>query len=391
MLYLTLALAAAGAQGTGANPGATLIDRTRADRVAPRPVVRKDDPDPTATAVMVEAPDVTIAGVRFAGADAPAPVARAARKFLGRKATKQTLTELAAALAAAYRRTEVALYTVAIPGQDFARGVVTIALIEGRIAGVDFGAPAGPQLRARLTPLTQETPLTRATFERQLLLARAIPGLTLGTDVTDPAGNGALRLRATPQQKRHKLTAGYTSRGVDLLGAGQLTATAELYGAFVDGDQLAANLATAPDFKRYRLATAGYGAPIGADGLTAGLSGAYLETCPRGRTGKGIAKQVAATVSYPLIRGFKRNADVTFSLDGIDNKDATIAGIVAREQSRAARLSGSYASNGARRSWSLAATVSRGLDWLGATSIDLRQTSPSSARRRRSRNGSASG
>jgi hemolysin activation/secretion protein len=371
MLNLTLALAVASAQGVGANPGATLIDRTRTDRVAPQPMVRKTKaPATAATAVMTQAPDVTIAGVRFTGAEAPARVAGAARRFLGRKATSATLTELAAALAAAYRKTEVALYTVAIPGQDFAGGVVTVALIEGRIAGVDFGAPAGPQLRARLTPLTQETPLTRATFERQLLLARAIPGLTLGTDLTDPAGDGALRLKVTPQQKRHKFTTGYTSRGVDLLGAGQLTATGEVYGAFVNGDQLSANLAAAPDLKRYRLATAGYAAPVGTNGAALGLSGAYLETRPRRRTGKGIAKQVAATFNYPVLRSFTRTADLTASLDGIDNKDATIAGIVAREQSRAARLSASYAVNGERRSWSVAATGSRGLGWLGATSPD---------------------
>lgn len=369
MFVASIALAAA----VQASPGATLIDRTRTDRA--RPVTPRAPPAPVApiaVAVPADAPGVTIRGIRFTGTDAPAPVARAGRRFLGRPASRETLGELAAALSAAYGDSDVALYTVAIPAQDFAQGVVEVRLIEGRIAGVDFAAPAGPLLRRRLTPLVEERPLRRATFERQLTLARAIPGLTLATDLTDPAGDGALRLVATPRQKRSKLTTGYTSRGVNLLGAGQMTATAEGYGTLVDGDQVTAALAAAPDFKRFRLATAGYSAPVGASGLTAGLSGAYLETRPRGRTGKGIAKQVAATLSYPLIRSFTRSADVALSVDGLDSDDATIAGVLAQERSRAVRLAGSYAKAGARRSWSGSLAVSRGLDMLGARSPNSR-------------------
>lgn len=354
------------AQALPPSPGATLIDRTRTDRAPLRPAQTAKQSQPAPTSVIADAPDVTIRGIRFAGARAPAPVAKAGRAFLGRKAARQTLAELAAALAAAYRKSEVALYTVAIPAQKFANGVVVVRLIEGRIAGVDFTKPAGPLLRARLLPLTQETPLTRATFERQLTLARAIPGLTLDTGVSDPAGTGALRLAVTPTQKRHKITAGYTSRGVDLLGAGQLNLTGEAYGALIDGDLTSVVLAAAPDLKRYRLATAGYAAPVGASGLTAGLSGAYLETRPRGRTGKGTAKQLAATLSYPLVRSFTRSADVSLSVDGLDSDDATIASVIASEHSRAARLAASYSAAGERRSWSAAATVSRGLGIFSA-------------------------
>lgn len=360
----------AAALAAQASPGATLIDRTRADR--PRVEPTRPAPvqaDPAAT-IAADAPNVTITGIRFTGTDAPAPVAATARKFLGRKASRQTLGELAAALAAAYTKSEVALYTVAIPGQDFAGGTVTVQLVEGRIAGIDFGAPAGPLLRARLTPLTEETPLTRATFERQLTLARAIPGLTLATDLIDPGGTGALRLKATPQQKRHKLTAAFTNRAVDLLGSGQANLAGELYGALTDGDQLSAGLAASPDLRRFLLATAGYGAPLGASGLTAGLNGAYLETRPRGRTGKGTARQLAASLSYPLIRTFTSAGDVSLSLDGLNSDHATIAGVVASERSRALRLAAGYAKAAPKRSWSVATAITRGLGLAGARSPD---------------------
>lgn len=370
IVTITLATALAAQSSAQASPGATLIDRTRADRPRAQPTApAAARPDP-ATAVAVDAPDMVITGVRFVGTRAPARVAAAARPYLGRHASRQTLGELAAALAAAYAKSEVALYTVAIPGQNFARGIVTVRLVEGRIAGVDFGAPAGPQLRARLTPLTTETPLTRATFERQLTLARAIPGLTLATDLTDPRGTGALRLAATPKQKRRKLTAGYSSRGVDLLGAGQLDLAAEIYGVLNDGDQVTGGLSAAPDLKRYRLATAGYSTPVGSSGLTAGLSGAYLETRPKGRTGKGTAKQLAGSLSYPVVRTFTSAGDVSLSLDGLDSDDAAIAGVVAQEHSRALRLAAGYSKSNAKRFWSVAAAVSRGLGVLNARSAD---------------------
>lgn len=367
VLSAIVAAGTAAAQPPGqANPGATLIDRTRADRVkaqAPLPAARID---PSA-AIAADAPDVTITGIRFTGSKAPPRVADAGRRFLGQRASRQMLGELAAALAAAYGKSDVALYTVAVPEQKFAGGVVRIHLIEGRIAGIDFGAPAGRQLRERLTPLTTETPLSRATFERSLTLARAIPGLTLDTDLTDPRGTGALRLKATPKQKRTRLNAGYSSRGVELLGAGQLDVSGDRYGTLTDGDVLSVSAAASPDFDRFRLLTAGYSAPIGSSGLTAGLSGAYLETRPRGRMGKGMAKQVAATIVHPVVRSFTSAGDVSLSLDGLDNDDATIAGVLTRERSRAVRLAGGYTKALPKRSFSVAASLSRGLGWLGAT------------------------
>lgn len=363
---MTIWLALLAAQ---AAPGATLIDRTRADRASPALRPKVGTPAAVAEPVAVDAPTVTITRIRFTGRDAPVPVARAARPFVGRKASRQTLGELAAALAEGYRHSAVALYTIAIPAQDFADGVVAVRLVEGRVAAVDFGAPAGPLLRARLTPLTTQTPLTQARLERQLTLARAIPGLTLTTDLADPDHDGALRLTATPVQQDHRLTAGFSSRGVELLGGGQLDLAAEGYGVLADGDLLSAKLSAAPDLKRYRLAQAGYVVPVGASGLALSANGAYLQTRPRRSVGAGTAKQVALAASYPLIRSFTRAADVSLSVDGIDSDDATIANVIASERTRAARLAAGYSVASDRRSLALSVAASRGLAILGARAL----------------------
>lgn len=365
MAPLIAALVAAAAQ---TSPGAILIDRQRGDRVQPATPSR---PAPRAAAATVggDAPTTPIIGIRFIGAKAPAAVAAAAQPFLHRTASRQTLTALAAALSAAYAGAPVALYSVAIPEQDFAGGVVVVSLTEGRIATAQLkGSRAGahPLLRRRLIPLTQETPLSRTTWERQLSLAQAIPGMTVTTELTDPDATGALVLTATPKQKRTRITAGFSNRGVDLLGDGQWDGTATLYGAGIDGDQLSLSASAAADLKAYRYLAGSYSAPVGADGLTAAGSFGYLETRPRGFPLTGRARQAAVSLSYPLIRGFRRSADLSLSADGLNSDNASFGNIVADERTRAVRLAGSIADSRAQRDLSFAAALSHGVDGLGA-------------------------
>lgn len=365
MAILLAALAAATAQ---TSPGAILIDRQRIDRAQPATPARAAPRTTTAT-IGADAPTTPIVGIRFVGAKAPASVAAAARPFLKRMASRQTLGELAAALSAAYADAPVALYSVAIPEQDFAGGVVVVGLTEGRIATARLAgsAPgAHPLLRRRLAPLTQEAPLSRATWERQQSLVQAIPGLTVTSDLTDPEATGALVLTATPKQKRTRITAGFSNRGVDLLGAGQWDAAATLYGAAVDGDQLSLSASAAADLRAYRYVSAGYSAPVGADGLTASGSLGYLETRPRGYPVTGHARQAAASLAYPLVRSFHRSADISLGVDGLNSDNAAFGNIVADERTRAARLAASMADSRTRRELSFAAAVSHGIDGLGA-------------------------
>lgn len=351
-----------------ARPGATIIDRTRADRPAPlraKPATRVAPPRPL---VAAENASVAITGIRFDGAQAPAQVAAAARGFLGQPATHDTLTRLAAALSESYGASDVALYTVAIPAQDFAGGVVIVSLTEGRIAkaAIKGDAARHPLLRARLAPLLAEAPLSRATFERQLTLIQATPGLTIDTDFQDPQASGALTLTVTPRQRRRKVSVGFSNRGVDLLGSGQFDAKADLYGLARDGDQLELAASAASDFRRYRYASGGYTVPLSASGLSLGASAAYLETWPRGVPVSGRAKLAGVTLAYPLVRDFHHAADVSLGLDGLNSDNALFGSVVASERTRAVRVAASWSETRDRRALSVAGSVSQGVRILGA-------------------------
>lgn len=383
MLAAMLALAAA------ADPqdGTRLIDRNRIDR--PRPPAPKLNPAPAPdeTRIATSGTGRPIKGIRFRGADAPRPVARAAETFLGRPMNSETLVELAGTLSRAYGKSDVALYTIAIPEQDFAGDVVDVLLTEGRIAKVELKAARGkhPQLAQRAGELTRETPLSRETFERQITLMRAIPGLTVETDFADPEATGALTLALTPKQRRRKITAGFSNRGVDLTGDGQLDLNAEFYGLGTDGDQLTLSASAASDLKRYRYAAGGYQAPIGSSGLTLAANAAYLETRPRGYPVRGKAKLAGASLTYPLIRSFHRAADVMVGVDGINSDNAVLGNLIASERTRAVRIAAGITDAREKRSWSVSAAASQGLDVFGA------RTDPSQARKRfRKVNGAAS-
>lgn len=352
--------------------GTRLIDRNRIDRPrAPAPQL-KPAPEIERAKIKASGTGRPIRGIRFRGAEAPRPVARAAEGFLGRPMTGDTLAELAGSLSRAYSKSNVALYTIAIPEQDFANDVVEVLLTEGRVAQVAINAPRGRHrlLAARAGRMTVEDPLTRATFERQFTLMRAIPGLTIEPQFSDPQNDGALKLAITPKQKRRKITAGFSNRGVDLTGDGQFDLNAEFYGLAGEGDQLTLGLSAASDFKRYRYAAAGYQAPLTASGLTFSANAAWLETRPRGFADKGAAKLAGVSLSYPLVRGFRRAVDLSLGVDGINSDNAVLGNLIATERTRAVRAAAGIVDAREKRSWSASAAVSQGIDMLGARVIE---------------------
>ncbi|MBO9714410.1 ShlB/FhaC/HecB family hemolysin secretion/activation protein [Sphingomonas sp.] len=362
---LILALLLAGQDSSGA----VLVDRDRIDRPAQRPTARDQAPKRGTVRVASEGATTPIRGIRFQGAKAPAPVARAAQRFLGRTASKETLAELAGSLSQAYARTDVALYTVAIPEQDFASGTVTVLLTEGRLAKAsvkDDRPGRHGLLRKRIAPMLGEAPLSRATFERQVSLMKAIPGLTFETDFADPGADGSLALTVTPKQKRTRFSAGFSNRGIDLLGDGQFDASAEFYGLAVDGDDLKVSASAASDLKRYRYASGTYALPLTASGLTLTASAAWFETRPKGVPLRGTAKLAGVSLGYPVIRSFHRALDVSLGVDGIDSDNAAFGNLIASERTRAVRLGASFTEARDRRTVALGGSLSKGLDVAGA-------------------------
>lgn len=311
-----------------------------------------------------------ISRIDFQGADAPLAVAEAARAFVGRPATRETLTELAAALSKAYERTNVALFTVSIPEQDFSDGAVTVNLTEGWIESVRVAGGEGefPLLRQRANKLVGEKPLSRARLERQTALMQSSPGLTFESTFENPESDESVTLAVTPKQKPVQAAFGLNNRGPSLVGDLVLNFGVDFYKLLADGDQLSFTLGATPNPERYRMLEGAYAIPIGADGLTLSGTAATLRTRARDLDIRGRARLGGVSLSYPVIRREEQAADVSFGIDGVNSDNAAFGNVIASERTRAARLAGTFVHANETQNLTLSGTLSRGLDIFNARS-----------------------
>src|SRR5690349_17492977 len=115
-------LGLAGFSAAASAQTSTPIDRNRVDRGPPASTeLQRDEQPAPAAATRVDAGDEAAPPIRniiFEGTDVPQTVARAAGAFVGQPASKANLQALADAMSEAYGRSQVALFTIAIPEQD---------------------------------------------------------------------------------------------------------------------------------------------------------------------------------------------------------------------------------------------------------------------------------
>ncbi|WEK42114.1 MAG: ShlB/FhaC/HecB family hemolysin secretion/activation protein [Candidatus Sphingomonas colombiensis] len=376
MTVASLALLLAAAQSNPLPPesqGAPLIiDQGRADRAQPMlppPALKPDDQTTVATqlsTVDARGVETPIKGIAFEGVKVPAPVAEAASGFLGHPATRATLEALAAKLSIAYERTGIALYTIAIPDQDLSSGHIRVTVAEGFIEDIVYPKGASPLIHAYGERLRQERPLTRRTLERTLSLMRDIPGAKIDADLQRGKQAGGVVIVITPRRRHSDFALGVDNRATQGLGSGQFRGEAHGYSLLRDGDRTDLTLLSATDLRRFRYAALAHATPLGADGLSLALSGGYLETRPSDQPVRGEAATAGLSLSYPIIRGYRRNLSMSIGLDGINSDAAAFGALISSDHMRAARLAVGYSSVAKETVTTAGATITRGLGILGA-------------------------
>ena len=250
-MLLPAAASAAQPSATPLEPGRPPLSPT-SDRPFPLPDPDVAAPSPARTAPQGR-PDIAIRKVRFIGAGVPANVAKAAEPYIGRPASTDNLKRLAAAMTRAYNRSSVALFTLVIPEQDFADGVVTVASAEGHISRVTIsgdakGGPA-PLIARMAAPLPGQAPLPRARFERALGNIADIPGTQVTPTLALGDSPGAVALDLAVDASRPKLGVGFTTRSSPYVRDGIVEATARGYSLVRSGDESQLGGAAAVDFK----------------------------------------------------------------------------------------------------------------------------------------------
>lgn len=306
-----------------------------------------------------------ITGIQFKGADVPANVAAATEKFLGQPADTATLQALAAAMSAAYSKSDVALFTLAIPAQDLSDGIVDVYIAEGHIAEVltiENGEVSGRlKLRGYLRPALEERPTSRASFERGISLLRRAEGLKVTPRMKTVPEPGGVALLLDVSEKKNSVALGYDSRESSLVDGGRISVNAAGYGIVRKTDALRGRLAATPDGKESRAANLQYKTPIGTNGLNLELAGAYQETRPSSVDLTGDAVFLSANLAYPVILDFRKELTLSAGIDRIDSSNSALGSVIANENISAARLAALGAWTGKTRAASGKLTYSRGL------------------------------
>lgn len=240
--------------------------------------------------------------------------------------------------------------------------------IPRRVSGVTIGGDTEGDidlLRYYAAKLTTEDPLTRATLERQLSLISDIPGLETRIGLSAPDADGAVRLGLELHREPWEYEIGLNNSGPDSLGETQVSATLVRNALFRLGDQTRFTFGADTSFNRFQLAALSHRQPVGHDGASITSRFSTLTTEPGGGL-RGRANAAGLTFSYPWIRSYRRNLTLAFGLDGLNSDRAQLGGVVSEERTRVARASAAWLDARAARAWAISATLSQGIDGLGA-------------------------
>ena len=321
----------------------------------------------------IEAAGIAISKVNFKGVAVPGRVAASAEPFIGRKLTRNTLESLVAALSDAYGTSDIVLFTIVLPEQDFAGGVVNVHVAEGHIEQVilegDLTAGETAVVSAHARRLTRDKPTQRSTFDRNILLLGDVPGLTVTPNVLAGQTPGGVKLQLAAEQKRTDFSVGYDSRTTSLIDQGQFNGKAAGYGLLRAGDETRIDLASSTDFENFRYAGLQHSTPLGTNGLRASVGAAWLESLAENTGLSGRATLYSAGLSYPFIRSSKQNLRGALIGDGLNSDNAAFGSLIATERTRAlrGRLAYDWSDDGSAALISI--EVSQGFDvWDAFTS-----------------------
>ena len=105
---------------------------------------------------------------------------------------------------------------------------------------------------------------------------------------------------------------------------------------------------------------------MGSNGLTLSANFAQVNTKSRGTHIKGEATLAGVSLTYPIIRSYKKNLSASLSLDGINSTNYYLDTEFGDYRSRAVRAGLSWSDVGPKNGYATSAVVSQGINAIGA-------------------------
>ncbi|MEO0621788.1 MAG: ShlB/FhaC/HecB family hemolysin secretion/activation protein [Pseudomonadota bacterium] len=220
-----------------------------------------------------------------------------------------------------------------IPAQRIADGVVRVVIVEGKVSALELRGDLGrsePEVRRLLEKLVGQQPLQVSFAERQLLLARDLPGISLLAALrpkpSDVPGELVLLVEGalTPLDGFVSLS----NFASEFAGPYVFTAGGGVNSVLFAGDRLEAIALTALDVGEELLGQIAYEAPLGIDGMRFRIEGSNAVS----ETGAELtpldidyrSQTLRASIGYDVIRSRSRTATIGGGLEAIHQESNSL-------------------------------------------------------------------
>ena len=320
------------------------------DRDRERPV---ESPPPVVSPVLrppirlPEGASIRVARFRITGNQSipSAELAPLVSSWEGKTLDVAGLNEAASAITRYYQTRGFLLSYGYLPVQKIENDVVEIAVLEGRIGGVQVVAAQDVRLdddvvQQHIGGTDPGQPARQEDLERRLLLLNDIPGIVARGAFTPGSQPGSSDLVVSVVEDEPLVNSFYVNNhGSNATGEPRLGAQFHLRDILGVGDSSRLNLSWS---SRGAIASGGLSTriPLGGDGLA--LSGGFshliyeLDGAFASLGARGEANALQAGLSYPLIRSLDRNLTVQADYDHKKLRDLVpIIGIETKKTSRA--------------------------------------------------------
>lgn len=232
--------------------------------------------------------------------------------FAGQGYDLAGLRTLADQISRHYRENGYPFARAFVPVQEFAEGMLTIQIVEGRYGKVTATGDEklAPQAQAFLGGLKMSEVIESASLERITLLLDDLPGIRTAPVIQpgEEPGTGDLIVKIA-REPMLKGDIGFDNHGNRYTGEHRLRANLQFDSPFTLGDQI--TLRTLYTEEGMWLGSLGYSLPLGTSGLRGniGYAHTYYELGEdfANLDAHGTAKVTSLGLSYPLIRSQKTN------------------------------------------------------------------------------------
>lgn len=329
-----------------------------------------DTPTSPATSDGYEVGAIVIEGLQALQQAEFAPVIET---YAGRLLDADELRQLVNAVADHARKRGYILATAWIPEQVLAGGVLRITLDEGAIDEIRVEGSDDPAIRRQLERLLAIRPLTLAALEREVLLARDLPGVWIRS--TRLEREGAARVLVVDARRKDFGGAVLVATdGTKPIGPVRARIDLEANGLISPRDRVDLSFSTTPlEPDELVFFSTRYSVVVNNAGTTLGASGAWSRTRPGAyladRELLGTFWQAGVQLRHPVLRRQRRSLWIEASGEVQDLQQDSFGALARQDRIALARLG--FYGFGPLAGGNLQgrATITRGLDILGATAL----------------------